>query len=97
MIAVLFEAQALPEAQQRYFELAAALKPLLADTPGFINLERFQSLTAPDRILSLSWWESEAAVRAYRLIRNPGAKRAARVSTGANGATTWAAMPVRRY
>ncbi|MBD9250068.1 MAG: antibiotic biosynthesis monooxygenase, partial [Cronobacter sakazakii] len=55
MIAVLFEAQALPEAQQRYFELAAALKPLLADAPGFIDLERFQSLTAPERILSLSW------------------------------------------
>ncbi|EPE3187151.1 antibiotic biosynthesis monooxygenase family protein [Cronobacter sakazakii] len=97
MIAVLFEAQALPEAQQRYFELAAALKPLLADAPGFIDLERFQSLTAPERILSLSWWESEAAVRAYRLIRNPGAKRVARVLTGASGATTWAAMPVRRY
>jgi len=44
MIAVLFEAQALPQAQQRYFDLAAGLKPLLADAPGFIDLERFQVL-----------------------------------------------------
>ncbi|ELQ6218014.1 antibiotic biosynthesis monooxygenase [Cronobacter dublinensis] len=66
MIAVLFEAQALPQAQQRYFDLAAGLKPLLADAPGFIDLERFQSLTAPDRFLSLSWWESEEAVRQWK-------------------------------
>ncbi|MGY5360099.1 antibiotic biosynthesis monooxygenase family protein [Cronobacter dublinensis] len=66
MIAVLFEAQALPQAQQRYFDLAAGLKPLLADAPGFIDLERFQSLTAPDRFLSLSWWESEEVVRQWK-------------------------------
>ncbi|EOC3062175.1 antibiotic biosynthesis monooxygenase [Cronobacter dublinensis] len=66
MIAVLFEAQALPQAQQRYFDLAAGLKPLLADAPGFIDLERFQSLAAPDRFLSLSWWESEEAVRQWK-------------------------------
>ncbi|EOI3465359.1 antibiotic biosynthesis monooxygenase [Cronobacter dublinensis] len=66
MIAVLFEAQALPQAQQRYFDLAAGLKPLLADAPGFIDLERFQSLSAPDRFLSLSWWESEEAVRQWK-------------------------------
>ncbi|WP_105720152.1 antibiotic biosynthesis monooxygenase family protein [Cronobacter dublinensis] len=66
MIAVLFEAQALPQAQQRYFDLAAGLKPLLANAPGFIDLERFQSLAAPDRFLSLSWWESEEAVRQWK-------------------------------
>ncbi|EOL8958829.1 antibiotic biosynthesis monooxygenase [Cronobacter dublinensis] len=66
MIAVLFEAQALPQAQQRYFDLAAGLKPLLADAPGFIDLERFQSLAAPDRFLSLSWWENEEAVRQWK-------------------------------
>ncbi|EOL8944574.1 antibiotic biosynthesis monooxygenase [Cronobacter dublinensis] len=66
MIAVLFEAQALPQAQQRYFDLAAGLKPLLADAPGFIDLERFQSLAAPDRFLSLSWWENEEAIRQWK-------------------------------
>ena len=62
MIAVLFEADALPQAQERYLQLAAGLTPLLSDTPGFIAIERFQSLSTPGKILSLSWWEDEASV-----------------------------------
>jgi heme-degrading monooxygenase HmoA len=41
MIAVLFEAKAEPEHQARYLQLAAGLKPLLADIDGFIDIERF--------------------------------------------------------
>lgn len=66
MIAVLFEAEALPESQERYLQLASALKPLLANTPGFISVERFQSLTTPGKMLSLSWWEDEAAVAGWK-------------------------------
>lgn len=66
MIAVLFEARALPAAQARYLQLAAELKPLLTDIDGFIDIERFQSLTQPEKILSLSWWRDEAAVRAWK-------------------------------
>lgn len=66
MIAVLFEAEALPEAQERYLQLAAELKPLLSDTPGFISIERFQSLSTPGRILSLSWWEDEESVAGWK-------------------------------
>ncbi len=66
MIAVIFEAEALPEAQERYLQLAAELKPLLSDTPGFISIERFQSLSTPGRILSLSWWEDENAVAGWK-------------------------------
>lgn len=62
MIAVMFEADAHPQAQQRYLELAAELNPLLSETPGFIALERFQSLSTEGKILSLSWWEDEASV-----------------------------------
>lgn len=51
MIAVLFEADALPQAQERYLQLAAGLTPLLSDTPGFIAIERFQSLSTPGKIL----------------------------------------------
>lgn len=69
MIAVLFEADAVPEKQARYLQLAAELKPLLADVPGFISLERFQSLATPGKILSLSWWENEEAVLNWK--RNP--------------------------
>jgi Uncharacterized enzyme involved in biosynthesis of extracellular polysaccharides len=66
MIAVLFEAEALPAAQERYLQLASELTPLLSDTPGFISIERFQSLTTPGKILSLSWWEDEDAVARWK-------------------------------
>lgn len=66
MIAVIFEAEALPEAQERYLQLAAELKPLLSDTPGFISIERFQSLTTPGKILSLSWWKDEESVAGWK-------------------------------
>ncbi|HED6273179.1 TPA: antibiotic biosynthesis monooxygenase [Enterobacter sichuanensis] len=66
MIAVLFEAKAEPAHQARYLQLAAELKPLLAEIDGFIDIERFQSLTADGKILSLSWWRDEEAVRRWK-------------------------------
>ncbi|ELP5694293.1 MULTISPECIES: antibiotic biosynthesis monooxygenase family protein [Enterobacter] len=66
MIAVLFEAQTAPAHQARYLQLAAELKPLLADIDGFIDIERFQSLTTDGKILSLSWWRDEEAVRRWK-------------------------------
>ncbi|EAM8050406.1 antibiotic biosynthesis monooxygenase [Salmonella enterica] len=66
MIAVLFEADALPQTQERYLQLASELKPLLSDTPGFISIERFQSLTTPGKVLSLSWWEDEESVAGWK-------------------------------
>lgn len=66
MIAVLFEADAHPQARERYLELAATLHPLLASIPGFIAIERFESLHTPGKILSLSWWQDEEAVQQWR-------------------------------
>ncbi|AVF37612.1 antibiotic biosynthesis monooxygenase family protein [Rahnella sikkimica] len=66
MIAVLFEADTIPEQKDRYFQLAAELKPLLDDVEGFISIERFQSLNTPGKILSLSWWENEESVLAWK-------------------------------
>ncbi|CAH5567883.1 antibiotic biosynthesis monooxygenase family protein [Enterobacter hormaechei] len=66
MIAVLFEAKAEPHHQARYLQLAAELKPLLADIDGFIDIERFQSLSIDGKILSLSWWRDEEAVRRWK-------------------------------
>lgn len=43
MIAVLFEADALPQAQERYLQLAAGLTPLLSDTPGLLPLSAFRA------------------------------------------------------
>jgi heme-degrading monooxygenase HmoA len=33
---------------------------------GFISIERFQSLNEPEKLLSLSFWRDEEAVRAWR-------------------------------
>ncbi|MBT0725333.1 antibiotic biosynthesis monooxygenase [Rosenbergiella sp. S61] len=66
MIAVLFEADTQPEAETRYFELASELKPLLNTIPGFIDIERFQSLRTQGKILSLSWWEDEKSIAIWK-------------------------------
>ncbi|NIF31870.1 antibiotic biosynthesis monooxygenase [Enterobacter sp. Cy-643] len=66
MIAVIFEVLPAEGHYSRYLELAAELKPLLADIDGFISIERFQSLSEPGKILSLSFWRDEAAVLQWR-------------------------------
>jgi heme-degrading monooxygenase HmoA len=64
MIAVIFEVW--PADKDRYLDIAADLHPLLEKIDGFLSIERFQSLTEPDKILSLSFWRDEAAVTAWR-------------------------------
>jgi heme-degrading monooxygenase HmoA len=66
MIAVIFEVR--PRAGQRdeYLEMAAALRPALAQIDGFISIERFESLSEPGKMLSLSFWRDETAVRQWR-------------------------------
>jgi len=64
MIAVIFEVW--PADKGRYLDIAADLHPLLEKIDGFISIERFTSLTEPDKILSLSIWRDEEAVKAWR-------------------------------
>lgn len=66
MIAVIFEAWVSDAARAEYLDLAAELRPFLANLDGFISIERFQSLTTPGKVLSLSFWRDEAAVAAWR-------------------------------
>lgn len=66
VIAVIFEVQPSQDGMTTYLEHAARLRPLLERMDGFISVERFQSLTAPGKILSLSFWRDEASVRAWR-------------------------------
>ena len=68
MIAVIFEVTPAEGRTQDYLDAAASLKPLLADIDGFISIERFQSLTNPGKVLSLSIWRDEEAVRQWRNI-----------------------------
>jgi heme-degrading monooxygenase HmoA len=66
MIAVIFEVSPHEHAKQAYLDIAAGLAPLLAEMDGFISIERFQSLSRPERILSLSFWRDEEAVKRWR-------------------------------
>ena len=66
MIAVIFEVQPAEGKRDAYLGIAANLRPLLDGIDGFISIERFQSLVDPNRILSLSFWRDEDAVKAWR-------------------------------
>jgi heme-degrading monooxygenase HmoA len=66
MYAVIFEVQPKPGRKQDYLDIAAALKPELEKIDGFISVERFQSLAAEGKILSLSFWRDAAAVQRWR-------------------------------
>jgi heme-degrading monooxygenase HmoA len=66
MIAVIFEVCPHAHAKHDYLSIAAGLAPLLATMDGFISIERFQSLSDPGKILSLSFWRDEEAVKQWR-------------------------------
>lgn len=78
MIAVIFEAWPRADREAAYLDAAQQLRPLLAGIDGFISIERFESLSAAGKLLSLSFWRDEEAVRqwrnleAHRAIQNAG-------------------------
>ncbi len=80
MIAVIFEVLPHAEGKQRYLDIAASLRPLLEQVDGFVSIERFQSLSNPDKLLSLSFFRDEEAVAQWRQLE---AHRAAQ-SAGRN-------------
>ena len=69
MIAVIFEVVPAAGMRQEYLDLAAKLRPELERTDGFISIERFASLTNDSKILSLSFWRDEDAVRRWRNVQ----------------------------
>lgn len=66
MIAVIFEVEPKEGKLEAYLDMAAQLKPMLEGMDGFISVERFKSLTTPDKYLSLSFWRDEEAVLGWR-------------------------------
>jgi heme-degrading monooxygenase HmoA len=66
MLAVIFEFEPRDETRQQYLDIAARLAPELDKVDGFISIERFQSLSRPEKLLSLSFWRDEDAIRAWR-------------------------------
>ncbi len=66
MIAVIFEVIPNEDGMAAYLELAKSLKRFLDKIDGFLSVERFQSLSNPEKILSLSFWENEEALKQWR-------------------------------
>ncbi|MDX1512606.1 MAG: antibiotic biosynthesis monooxygenase [Gammaproteobacteria bacterium] len=66
MHAVIFEVEPKEERFDDYLDIAASLRPELEKVDGFISVERFRSLTNDRKILSLSFWRDEAAIKAWR-------------------------------
>ena len=62
LLAVIFEVVPREGQRDTYLQLAATLRPQLERIDGFISIERFQSLTEPDKLLSLSFWRDEEAI-----------------------------------
>ena len=68
MIAVIFEVWPADGRKEAYLDLAAELKPLLERIDGFISVERFQSIAEPGKLLSLSFFRDENAIRQWRTL-----------------------------
>jgi heme-degrading monooxygenase HmoA len=66
MIAVIFEVMPADGRKQEYLDIAKSLRPNLDSIDGFISIERFESIYTPGKILSLSFWRDEEAVRQWR-------------------------------
>ncbi|WP_018141769.1 antibiotic biosynthesis monooxygenase [Thioalkalivibrio sp. ALJ7] len=66
MIAVIFEVEPHAEHKQDYLDAAAQLREHLKEVEGFISIERFESLSQPGKVLSLSFWRDEDAVSQWR-------------------------------
>jgi heme-degrading monooxygenase HmoA len=66
MIAVIFEVVPHAAYYQDYLDAAAQLRPHLEQMDGFLSVERFESLAQPGKLLSLSFWRDEEAVRQWR-------------------------------
>ena len=68
MIAIIFEVMPAEGQKDAYLDIAATMRPLVEQVEGFISVERFQSLTNPGKLLSISFFEDEDAVHRWRKL-----------------------------
>jgi heme-degrading monooxygenase HmoA len=68
MHAVIFEVWPREGATAEYLDIAADLRPLLEKIDGFISIERFESLSQPGKLLSLSFWRDDQAIAEWRQL-----------------------------
>lgn len=66
MIAVIFEVWPKDGHLDEYLDIAHGLRSELEKIDGFISIERFTSMYEEGKLLSLSFWRDEDAVKAWR-------------------------------
>jgi heme-degrading monooxygenase HmoA len=76
MIAVIFEVWPAEGRRQDYLDIARDLRSDLDGIDGFISIERFESLSEPGKVLSLSFWRDEDAVARWRNLPDHRAAQA---------------------
>jgi heme-degrading monooxygenase HmoA len=67
MIGLFFEVQTRPGHRDQYLELAASLRPALDAGGGCVFIDRFQSLSQDNLLLSYQIWQDEGALTAWRV------------------------------
>jgi len=70
MITVIFEVIPFADRKDEYLDIAARLRSELDQIEGFISIERFQSLSDPGKILSLSFWKDEESIKHWRNLES---------------------------
>ncbi len=68
MIAVMFEVEPAEGQMDDYLAMAAKMRPLLEEVDGFISVERFSSITTPGKLISLSFFRDEEALKNWRTL-----------------------------
>ena len=96
-VIVLFEVTVKEEKMTDYLERAGQLTPFQKETPGLIRAEKFSSLAAEGKLLSLSVWENEESVSQWRnLLAHRQHQRAGRMEDFVDYTIT-VVHPVRCY
>lgn len=67
MIGLFFEVQTKPGHRDQYLDLAASLRPALDANGGCLFIDRFQSLSRDNLLLSYQIWQDEGALTAWRV------------------------------
>jgi len=81
VIAVIFEFTPAEGKFPEYLKIVDTLRDDLAKADGFISLERFESINAKGKFLSLQFWRDDAAVAKWRnLQKHRAAQKQGRAS-----------------
>jgi len=62
---IIFEAEPNPGREEEYFAISRELFEHLYKQPGFLRIDRARSVMTEGKLLSISFWESEAAIDAW--------------------------------